>query len=163
MNGSIVYFAYGSNLHAPQMRERCPHSEVLRPAVLQGYRLTFAGFSRNWGGGAATIVPAPGNSVHGLLYHMTDTDLHSLNRFEGYPTVYEHLPVQVATRDGEFVDALTYSKLDTTPNPPSLRYLHQIWRGFRAHGLDDDLLLRAIEESLDSNPEAHRPWQAGLR
>ena len=51
-----TYFAYGSNLDAAQMRARCPSAKLLGAAILDGYRLGFAGQSAAWGGGVATVV-----------------------------------------------------------------------------------------------------------
>ena len=35
----ILYFAYGSNLNAAQMKQRCPDSEGISAAVLDGWQL----------------------------------------------------------------------------------------------------------------------------
>ncbi|NIP74067.1 MAG: gamma-glutamylcyclotransferase, partial [Gammaproteobacteria bacterium] len=67
MTDTILYFAYGSNLHPPQMHERCPTCTVLQPATLADYRLVFCGHSEHWGGGVASVVTAPGARVEGLL------------------------------------------------------------------------------------------------
>jgi Gamma-glutamyl cyclotransferase, AIG2-like len=152
MQSPVVYFAYGSNLHLTQMRSRCPESALLQPALLEGYRLAFRGHSRRWGGGAATILPAPGDTVPGLLYLLSAADLALLNGFEGHPHVYGHLPVQVLARDGARLEALTYQRLDGTPNAPSLRYFHQIWRSSKAFALDEAPLLAALEEALAHGP-----------
>jgi len=51
-----LYFAYGSNLDGAQMRRRCPSARLVGAAILDGYRLGFAGQSAAWGGGVATVV-----------------------------------------------------------------------------------------------------------
>ena len=80
-----VYFAFGSNLADEQMLERCPSAVLLGAASLRGYRLAFAGFSWAWNGAVATIVPARGECVPGLLYRVSPGDLARLDSFEGAP------------------------------------------------------------------------------
>lgn len=160
MTDPVLYFAFGSNLHLPQMRERCPDCELLESAVLAGYRLAFRGASRRWeAGGVATVIPDPGSRVHGLLYRLSPADLASLNGYEGVPHVYGHLPVAVTARGGARHEALTYRRNDghgEPARPPSLRYFHQMWRSYRAHGLDESGLLAAVEESLHGGNGAGR-------
>ena len=79
-----VYFAYGSNLEPDQMRARCPGSRVLCRAILPDHVLVFRGFSRDWEGAVATVEPAPGEVVHGVVFEVTPADVESLDRYEGY-------------------------------------------------------------------------------
>ena len=146
-----IYFAFGSNLHPPQMAERCPGSRVLHPGVLKGYRLAFSGYSTRWEGGVATIVAEPASEVQGVLYDLTEEDQRNLDRFEGFPTVYARLQVKVEGRDGILHSAMTYQKQNTGATAPSLRYFHQIWRAYRAFQLDEAVLLKAVEDSLEGN------------
>jgi len=148
MSDAPLYFAYGSNLHVPQMESRCPECRVLEPAVLNGYRLAFRGLSRRWGGGPATIVPDPQGRAEGLLYRMTAADQALLDGFEGYPRVYARVPVEVTARDGRRLEAITYERRGGAPRPPSVLYLHQIWQGYEASALDARLLRAAVEEAL---------------
>ena len=145
------YFAFGSNLHPPQMAERCPGSRLLHPVVLKGYRLAFSGHSTRWKGGVATIVADPSCEVQGVLYDLTKEDWKNLDRFEGVPTVYARLRVRVAGRDGNLHSAMTYQKRSAGTTAPSLRYVHQIWMAYRTFQLDEALLLRAVGDSLDAN------------
>ena len=152
-----LYFAFGSNLATAQMSERCPGSRVFQPGTLAGYRLAFMGKGSKWGaGGTATIeaaagasVDTPDNSVPGLLYRMTPEDVEALNGFENYPTTYNHLLIEVAGRDGVTHAAFTYQRRGDPPNPPPMKYFHQIWRAYKAFGLDETALLKAVEASLN--------------
>ena len=48
-----VYFAFGSNMNAAQMRHRCPRAYAEASAVLLGHRLAFSGcYGENDGAGA---------------------------------------------------------------------------------------------------------------
>lgn len=152
MSGPMLYFAFGSNLHLPQMQARCPACEVVQPALLAGHRLVFRGNSQRWGGGSATILPTPGGRVPGLVYRLSADDLASLDRFEGYPTIYQRRTVSLEAHDGSALQALTYERSAGEVRPPSLRYFHQIWRGYKAFGLDDEPLLAALAEALADDP-----------
>lgn len=146
-----VYFAYGSNLHPPQMSERCPGAEVLGTAVLPGFRLGFSGHSPRWGGGVATLLRDPNHEAQGLLYTLSEENFHQLDRFEGFPTVYTRIEITVQGQDGTPLPALTYQKRSTDVTPPSLLYFHQIWKSYRAFQLNESQLFQAIETSLNGN------------
>ena len=40
-SGTLLYFAYGSNMNLNQMAFRCPDAEVVDTVRLEGYRLAF--------------------------------------------------------------------------------------------------------------------------
>ncbi|MEP0813282.1 MAG: gamma-glutamylcyclotransferase [bacterium] len=132
----MLYFAYASNLFKAQMAVRCRQSVPVRAAVLEGYQLAFVGESVRWdGGGTATIIPKEGASVPGALYELSVTDERSLDRFEGVPTVYDRLEIEI---DGE--KAYTYIGRSTDFRPPSERYLDTIRKGYRDWGHPEDPL-----------------------
>lgn len=88
MSAGRLYFAYGSNLDAEQMKVRCPTARPLRMARLAEHRLDFTHYSKRWSGGAADILPAAGRAVWGLVYEMGPDDFARLDPFEsGYRRV----------------------------------------------------------------------------
>jgi len=92
-----LYFAYGSNLDAEQMRVRCPTARPLERARLRGYRLAFTHYSTRWSGGAADVIAARECTVWGLVYEMGPDDFARLDPFEsGYARV--SLDVELAGR-----------------------------------------------------------------
>ena len=119
----VVYFAYGSNLDAEQMQERCPSSYPLVPVHLSGHRLSFTHLSKRWGGGAADILPAVGENVWGMLYGLEAKDLARLDRFEAG---YEQLQVQVTEADGKERSALTYTAREKGTYPPTDEYIDKM-------------------------------------
>ena len=60
-SGTLLYFAYGSNMNLNQMAFRCPDAEVIDTVRLEGYRLAFC--ANGGGNGVATIIPAEGSCV----------------------------------------------------------------------------------------------------
>jgi hypothetical protein len=152
-----LYFAYGSNLDAAQMARRCPGSSLFVKGTLAGFRLTFHGGGSHWGaGGTATVVEAPGAQVPGVLFRVTGADVEALDGYEAFPKIYRHLAINVTGADGAVHAALTYQKIGSHPNPPPMKYFHQIWRAYRDYGLDEAALLAAVEDSLNHNSASGR-------
>ena len=132
----MYYFAYASNLNRKQMRERCPDSKPVFLATLRNYMLVFAGWSRQWRGGTASIKSFRGERVIGAVYEVSERDLRRLDRYEGCPGNYNRLKVRVFDEDGGSVEAVTYIKsgqLEETP--PSKEYLAVIQQGYRDWGI----------------------------
>ncbi len=77
----MKYFAYGSNLNIKQMQWRCPNAVPLGAYTLQGYQLVFRVY--------ADIIPVTNKSVKGGLWEISEKDEKSLDRYEGYPTLYK--------------------------------------------------------------------------
>ncbi len=115
----VRYFAYGSNLDADQMRERCPSSRGVERARLDGHRLGFTRFSKRWDGGVADLIRAPDSAVWGVLYHMHLDDLERLDRFEGG---YERIRVRVVAL-GETHEAVSYSVREKQEHAPRDAYI----------------------------------------
>lgn len=132
----MYYFAYGSNLNRKQMLERCPDNKPMFMATLPNYRLVFAGWSRQWRGGVATIKPFRGSKVPGAIYEISERDLRRLDSHEGYPGSYNRLDVTVFDEDGNPIEAVTYIKAGQLEEAqPSKEYLSIIQQGYRDWGL----------------------------
>ena len=148
------YFAYGSNLNLNQMQRRCPDSRPVSRTVLSGYRLMFPRPDRLWRGGVASIEPDASAYVEGVLYELSDTDIRSLDRYEGIAEGdYTRTHVSVAVSDGRLVQALTYIATPVTGGPftPSPRYLGTIVEGAFQHGLSPDWV-RFLETHRPQKP-----------
>lgn len=132
-----LYFAYGSNLDHHQMRRRCPGAAIEGPAIMHGYRLAFAGFSRTWGGPVATIVRDPAASVEGVLYRLERGELRVLDRYEGHPRSYRRYRRIVRDAAGARRRPYVYVMPDEVePALPSLPYFTVIWRAYGRLGFD---------------------------
>ena len=149
------YFGFGSNLDADRLRIHCPSAELASIARLDGYRLAFTIESkRNWLGGVADILEAPGAAVWGALWSIEDAHSEELDRQEGLfrdPPAYRRLTVEVATPRGDLVACRSYQV--ATPNvegyAPSPTYKDTLLRGARALGLPPEYI--AGLEALDHN------------
>ena len=125
----MYYFAYGSNLNKKQMRERCPDSKPMFIARLPNYKLVFAGWSRQWRGGVASIKPFRGKRVIGAIYEVSEQCLRRLDKYE---SGYNRLNVTVFDEDGDPIETITYIKSQQSEEtPPSKEYLAVIQQGYR--------------------------------
>lgn len=132
----MYYFAYGSNLNKKQMLERCPDNRPRFTATLHNYKLVFAGWSRLWRGGVASIKPFRGEMVPGGIYEISDRDLRRLDKHEGYPDTYDRIKVTLNRETGEPVEAVTYIRLSQSEETkPAPEYLAIVQQGYRDWGL----------------------------
>jgi len=137
-SGLSWYFAYGSNMNAFRLFE-----ERLRPegvaageriaGRLDGWRLAFNKRGRTpTGAGAANIVEAPGEVVHGTLNLLPSRGFEVLDRYEGVAGGhYERRTVAVVRGDaGVTVEAITYVALLTGEDlRPTRAYLSHLLAG----------------------------------
>lgn len=95
-----LYAAYGSNLHPAWMAQRAPHSPLVGPGWLQGWRLTFGGEDISLQGALATVVEDPVAQVFVMVYALTDADERALNAFEAADFgLYRKIHVRVSLLD----------------------------------------------------------------
>lgn len=129
-----LYFAYGANLNRAGMAHRCPAAQPVTSFYLQGWRLAFSG--------VATVVPAPGESVPGALWAITDQCEISLDHFEGYPDLYRKHWLHQAGYDIMF-----YVMNTDQQSPPGQSYFRTIEEGYDNWSLPTLPLRQALEES----------------
>jgi gamma-glutamylcyclotransferase (GGCT)/AIG2-like uncharacterized protein YtfP len=82
--------------------------------MLLDYGLLFNKRSQKDGSGKANVEPHPGRNVWGVLYTISDADLHTLDNGEGRGYYRTKLPVRTA--DARITEAWVYlaSRLVTT-------------------------------------------------
>ena len=125
----MYYFAYASNLSRKQMQERCLDSKPMFSAILPNYKLVFAGWSRQWRGGVASIMSFRGGKVPGAIYEVTEGCLRRLDKHEAG---YNRFKVTVFNEDGEPIEAVTYIKSGQLEETlPSKEYFALIQQGYR--------------------------------
>ena len=71
-----LYFAYGSNMDRAHMARMCPGAEPLGLVRREGHRFFIAAK------GHGSIAPAPGATVHGVLWRMHERELKALDGYE---------------------------------------------------------------------------------
>lgn len=131
----FAYCAFGSNLHLPQMAYRCPDARVVATGELRDFRLVFRR--------SADVVFQPGHVVPVALFRVTRACVEALDRFEGFPRVYERRFVLTHTKEAGPVWSFVYVMRDRPIEPPRPEYLNTIERGYRQHGFPLDGLRTA--------------------
>ena len=140
----MIYFAYGSNMNPGQMIDRCPETRTIGVARLVDYRLCFPRFSRPRNCAVSGIEPSPKSTVWGVIYDVSENDVHVLNHHEGYdarrPAGENERVLREVTvlrmNGSEPVKAMTYFAVpDGTTARPSAAYLQAIIDGAEYHGL----------------------------
>lgn len=102
------------------MQWRCQNAVPLGAYTLQGYQLIFRYY--------ADLIPAQEKSVKGGLWEISEEDEKLLDRYEGYPSLYEKY------YDG---DIMFYRMLDNARDIelPGLGYLDGMLEGMENFGL----------------------------
>lgn len=148
----MLYFAYGSNLDAAQMKSRCPDMQVIGIARLEDHALCFPRLSELRGCGVCSIEPRKGERIWGVVYRLSQADLASLDTCEGFvpglpphENHYNRHPVSVVLEGAPTrVDTYIANRQDNPP-PPSAAYLRHMREGARHHGLPADYV-RFLDE-----------------
>lgn len=136
-----LYVAYGSNINLEQMAFRCPNSEVVGTAMLQGYELQFKR--------VATVEKKEDAQTPVLIWKLPKEDENALDRFEGFPSLYRKEQVSLEV-DGQEQKAMVYiMNGDRTLAEPSMGYYDCIQQGYVGNGLDLSYLERALEQSQE--------------
>ena len=115
-----LYIAYGANMDAAAMAQRCPVSRLIGRAHLPGYRFIVM---RE---GYASVVACPGRLVHGVLWELALDDIPALDRYEGVSGgLYTKAYLPVRTAEG-VRRALIYLGRSTVPGRPRPGYLEAV-------------------------------------
>lgn len=125
----MLYFAYGSNMSRGPMRSRCPTAEESGLAILQGYRFAIMA------NGYASVVPAAGQDVHGLLWRIGPQDLAALDDYEDVAGGLYRQAMLSVLQDGRSMDALVYLGCETREGRPTAAYLALVLEAARECGL----------------------------
>jgi hypothetical protein len=156
----MLYFAYGSNMDWSRMRDRCARAQFLLKSLLPDYDLQFTRTSRKLKCGTADIVPAPGKSVWGVVYHLEVEDRRRLDEKEGVGIgAYrpENIRVYGEGEQKRPLAAFTYVvSAKESPRPkPSRAYLEHLLEGAEKWQLPAPYIeaLRSFETLPLSDPE----------
>ncbi len=129
----MLYFAYGSNLDATQMRLMCPEARYVTKARLEGFRLSFSLWSKVRRTPVVSLEPDPNEAVWGVVYELDEIDLHRLDLREGYDPVHRpanfrnRVTVEVVLVDDKVCAAETHVAANAIdggdPSPEYVTYL----------------------------------------
>jgi gamma-glutamylcyclotransferase (GGCT)/AIG2-like uncharacterized protein YtfP len=99
----MYYFAYGSSMEVGQMRRLCGwHCHVLGRAALKNFEI---GIDKR---GYFNLRPKKGDKVHGMLYDIDQEGMAILDKFEGFPAVFDRKEVSVRDEDNQTYQTWVY-------------------------------------------------------
>jgi len=151
----MLHFAYGSNMDVAAMRRRCPTARFEGRAVLPGYRFMIM---RE---GYATIVPAPGAGVHGVLWRIAVRDLAALDAYEGLACgLYRAVTLPVVA-DRRRRPALVYVAASRLRGRPRSGYMESVMAAAREARLPPDYI-RDLARHQRMIPKKPAPAKAGV-
>ena len=124
----VLYFAYGSNMSASQMKKILGWDAPQQAGFLKKFKIVFdqAGFfDSSWS--PANIQPNNSDVVEGIIYSLEEKDLKKLDVYERY---YERLEVEVVQLQGSSIKAFAYYSPDSKEEkPPSKEYINLALQG----------------------------------
>lgn len=153
----IQYFAYGSNMLTERLQQRCPSARPRFVAVADCWELAFSKRGQD-GSGKATLAPAAGCRVFGVVFDLDQNELSELDRFEGAGKGYDRNDdFQVSIADSEEPQGVMTYIASHANTDPSLRpydwYFNLILAGVRQHALPPDYRAR-----IEAMPPVIDPW-----
>lgn len=154
MSEPVPYFAFGANTCRDVLvRRRDIVPVASHAATLADHRLAFVHRGVPLIEPAfASVLAAPGETVHGVLHLLRPEDMRVLDRHES--SEYDRAVREVRTRDhGSFEAQLYVTRHPRDGLRPSRRYRDLLIRGAREHDLPE-----AWIRELESIPCAHVPW-----
>jgi len=136
--GIVLYFAYGSNLWRQQMTGRCPEHHVIGTGILKGWRwiITTRGY--------ASIAVSENNYVLGTVYELSETDLLSLDQFEGVAQGNYRKEIISVDVGGRELSCLVYIDSAIEEGAPKDEYVVRINHGIKDAEFPDEYVTRHI-------------------
>lgn len=151
---TLLYFAYGSNMHEARMRARVPSAHYYDIARLPGYCLAFRKQGAD-GSAKCDLDPFDPETVWGVVYCLDADERPLLDAAEGEG--YERMEVTVAAAEG-FLEAFTYrAQRDWhCDGLPYSWYRDLLVAGGREHGLPEVYTAALAAMDAQDDPDAER-------
>jgi len=124
-----LHFSYGSNMDRAGMARRCPGATCLGRAVLDDHRFLITT------DGYASVLRAPGETVHGVLWRLTPRDLSALNAYENLDSGLYSRAMMPVRADERRVSALVYLGRARGEGRPKPGYMEAVVAAARAANL----------------------------
>jgi cation transport regulator ChaC len=150
----MLHFAYGSNMDRAAMRRRCPMAAAIGAARLENWRFIV---TRD---GYASILPAPGSVVHGVLWRLTARDLAAVNAYESLDSGLYRRRMLPVSQGGRRLQALVYIARGACEGRPKPGYQSLVIRAARDWNLPEDYI-RVLERWSPSRFSGARAAETG--
>lgn len=160
--GTLVTFAYGSNMLTSRVRKRCPSATALGIAELHGYELRWHKRSRDGSGKCNVVQTNETAVVYGVLYEIPVGEKQAIDKAEGLGNGYEEQNAEVAFKGAPRMAVIYYA----TDIDPSLRpytwYKAFVVAGAKEHNLPEKYIERLVATDAMEDPDRKRHarnWQ----
>ncbi|HKK15194.1 MAG TPA: gamma-glutamylcyclotransferase family protein [Gammaproteobacteria bacterium] len=153
---TLLYLAYGSNLHPRWLQSRVPSAEIVQKTSLDGWSLRFNKHSHTDGSAKCNILET-GNAndcVHGVVYRLKTIEKAALDRAEGgYNCVDVNLPDL-----GQVMVYLARTANINNELRPYSWYRDIVIAGAILHGLPENYInrIKTVEAITDTDPARER-------
>jgi len=152
---SLLYLAYGSNLHPARLQARVPSAIAIGPVTLRGWRLHF--HKRGQDGSAKCNILATANEadrVHAVLYRMAARHRPQLDMAEGLGSGYEIHHLEIRDRGPVFFYQAGSEHIEERLRPYHW-YKAFVMAGARHHALPAEYCaqIAAVPSIADPDPQ----------
>ena len=152
--GTVLYFAYGSNMLTAWLQHRTHSARPVGLADLAGWRLAFHKRSMDGSGKCDIVLGGAGDLVIGVVFELDEGDLPALDKAEGVGKGYERMRI-VVHRDHHALECWTYkaTRVDPSLNPYGW-YRQLVLAGLLEHGAPERYidLVRVVKSIPDPGP-----------
>ena len=147
-----LYFAFGANMDVAGMSKRCPDAVAHGPARLDHHRFAIVH------PGFATVLPARGFTVHGVLWRLGTRDLAVLDAYENIASGLYGREEKSVRQGARTLRAITYFVRQPRPGLARPGYLEDcVLPAARHWGLPQSHI--AAIEAFRVAPGARDPWR----
>lgn len=156
--GKLYYFGYGSNMNSRVFQgRRAMRPTKIERAVLKDYRLVFNQPGVPWlEPSFANIEPAAGEYIEGVLYEITEDEMHRLDLSEG-GGAYDVVTSIVEGEVSGSVEAHTFMTHAVADGLlPSHRYMRLLIDGARERGLSAEWVQKLEDAPYHYGPVSRR-------
>ena len=146
------YFAFGANMEVEGMARRCPGAKAVGIGSLEHHRFAIVH------PGYATVIPAMGSKVYGVLWLISTRHLAVLDAYENLPLGLYGRAEKGVRYGARLMRAHTYFVLRPKPGRAQLGYLEDcVLPAARHWGLPQSHI--AAIEAFRVAPGARDPWR----
>ncbi|MBZ2168144.1 gamma-glutamylcyclotransferase family protein [Marinobacter sp. F4216] len=150
----MKYFAYGSNMSLPRLKQRVPSAQRIGMFTLVEHSLRFHKHSKIDGSAKcdALFTGNPDDSVIGAVFDILEHEKGRLDLVEGLGFGYQEKQVTVTDAQGYSLEAFTYYATSTDSSLlPHSWYVHHVVQGAIETGVPAAYLnaITAIESQED--------------
>jgi gamma-glutamylcyclotransferase (GGCT)/AIG2-like uncharacterized protein YtfP len=155
--GSVLYFAYGSNMSVRRLQDRVSSAQKQQLAELKGYQLRFHKCSLIDGSAKCDAFYTGNNNdlVWGVVFRLPSDALTILDSIEGEG--YDRVTLEVETEEGERLQVISYlaNCIDATLLPFDW-YKQHVLTGAREAGLPLDYIAQIEAVAVQTDPDQQR-------